>query len=223
MADCNIQRLHAPSLGPELAATLSSLTEPALVQGFAAKWPCRALNACIRRYGDLRIGLSTGAAIAELNPERALDRPRGRRRRVSIRDYAEAMRSDDLADDAYAFYRVKGTPIESDFSPVRALFGRVLATRHPELAQLTSAMPELDDLVSNVSMRLAYGARSSGSSWHAHGPALSAVVAGSKTWYFRPPHQLPDWLEDSLRASPVPSTEAWLAAAAAASPGGSIA
>lgn len=173
------------------------------------------LSSCIRRYGDVELGLSTGAAIADMNPERALVSGR-KAQSMTIRDYATAVRSRELKTDAYSFYGLKGTQLATDFSPLRVFFGSVLAAKHPELAKITEALPDLDDLVSNVSMRLAYGGWASGSSWHAHGPALAGVVAGRKSWFFRPTHSLPTWLEDTLRAKPMPSSHEWVKEAAAA-------
>ena len=36
-------------------------------------WPCASLDDCVHRYGDMVVGVSTGAAIGERNPEKALD------------------------------------------------------------------------------------------------------------------------------------------------------
>jgi hypothetical protein len=186
------------------------------------------------------LGVSTGAAIGDRNPEVAMESawsddqsnefgvsPRvctrkngdlqcsgGKRRlEMPMHKYLEAMREGRLPADTYSFVKVEGTQIAADFgTPMRELFVSVLANQDPELARLTESLPELADLVANVSTRLAFGGPSTGSSWHGHGAAMLGVVAGKKSWFVRDPaRSLPSWLDDTLRgAEPGQSTREWL-------------
>ena len=57
-------------------------------------------------------------------------------------------------------------------------------------------------------MRVALGGLSTGSSWHVHGPALLAVVAGQKSWFIRNPRRtLPKWLAATWKATASQSTQ----------------
>ena len=77
---CNIRAVEAGSFGSELelAAMLAASPEPVLVRGFAARLPsgdgggpsCGSVESCISRYSELVVGVSTGGAIGEHNPER---------------------------------------------------------------------------------------------------------------------------------------------------------
>ena len=222
---CNVKVADARLLGgSELAALLASSPEPVLVRGFRPPgddyWPCASVEQCFHGEGQtLLIGVSTGGAIGDQNPERALTADEGLE--MSVRDYTAALRNRSLPADAYVFYSTRGTALERRFAPLRTVFGQLLDAQQPELRRLRETSPDLAEAVSNVSMRFALGGLSTGSSWHSHGPALLSVLVGHKTWFIRDPsRKLPDWLEQTWPATAAQSTEAWLRAAMMASPTG---
>ena len=72
-----------------------------------------------------------GAALARHGPEDAVAQPWGAER-LSLREFARARRLGTLSADAYVFYDVEGTAINASLGPMRQLWERVCAHRHPE-------------------------------------------------------------------------------------------
>ena len=86
-----------------------------------------------------------------------------------IRDFSAAIRDQSLPEDAYAFYKVEGTAMATDFAAVRNLFLSVLTSQHAELQteRMTAAGSPagggLIGTVANASVRLAFGGGGTGS------------------------------------------------------------
>lgn len=218
---CNIRALDARGFSASrLAAQLSTSAEPVLVRGFAPEnfWPCESVDSCLEACGEMTVGVSTGGAIGSQNPERALEQARNGRLEMTVNEYTAAMRRSSLPTDSYVFASTKGSDLERRFSPLRTIFAQLLDNQQPELKSLRITAPELAERVSNVSMRFALGGLATGSSWHAHGPALLAVLDGRKSWFIRDNRTLPTWLEETWPATERQSTQAWLRAAMSVSP-----
>jgi len=229
-ATCNIETIDSRTLKTqELVKILSSSMVPLLVKGYgiADSRMCDSLDSCLDTYGDMPVGISTGAAIGAHNPDVALKLEAegrgglGRSLYMSIRDYTAAMRNKTLPRDAYVFYTIEGSPIAANFARMRHLFDSLQAAWQPELTRLTQTVMESTVMLTNVSTRVALGGLSTGSGWHGHGAALLAVVVGSKSWFLRnPEHEVPAWMENTWQSDSPQSTQAWLTAVMSASPTG---
>lgn len=226
---CNFLVLRSGSTEnwPELLARSRT---PVIMKGFrwdaTAAGGCSSIASCMRKHGDLKLGVSTGAHMALQGAERALENtwitdtnaPLGMRLPVgleksmtvdfapwalSIRDFVTAMQNGTLPSEAYAFYEMRDTALAADFPLLRKMFANTLAHIEPSLAQ----SPSLDE-PTFFSARLSLGKEPSGTGWHQHGPAMLGLIEGTKKWYAADMESLPKWMWDTIDKST--ATHRWL-------------
>merc|ERR1712166_475698 len=218
LSRCSIKHLNASGLSlQDLAVVLASAREPVLITGLNSSsdlFPCSTISSCVDLYGDTALGLSTSTSS-------------GGRMLMNMREYVDAILADNLPPDTYSFYRLRaskgGQRMAHDFKALKDIFLGVMSVQHPELSKVAAVLPDTADALYNISMRVALGGVSTGSSRHGHGSALLAIAAGSKTWFIRDSTRtLPARLEKTLKQGggqkPL-STLEWVQAANSASPG----
>eukprot|EP01047_Picozoa_sp_COSAG01_P043670 COSAG01_NODE_3894_length_5575_cov_746.141136_9_plen_329_part_00 len=208
-------------------------------------WPCASFEACVARHAQTSLGIATGARVGAVGAQQALksswvaDRsaPLGVREAateaeernrtgtavtldMSMEDYVARLKSGSLPSaDTYVFHDITDTDLAADFHMLHGLMARVRMAADSKVGPWQSELVETPGFIEGypISTRLALGRSATGNSWHSHGPAMLALVAGHKRWLIMKPRMsgaVPLLEEAQMNGMP---TKSWLAAAEAQS------
>lgn len=139
---------------------------------------------------------------------------------MSMEDYVAHLKSGSLPSaDTYVFHDITDTELAADFQMLHGLMARVRMAADSKVGPWQSELVETPGFIEGypISTRLALGRSATGNSWHSHGPAMLALVAGHKRWLIMKPRMsgaVPLLEEAQMNGMP---TKSWLAAAEAQS------
>jgi hypothetical protein len=192
---CNIDVVHAGQhTREELAAALLGAKSPLLIRSSSPPgWGEESFERLVTEHGDVPVRTTVlgGVYRGDATEQRAM----------AIRDYPPAMANGTLHGGSYIFYELGGVDVGSGGMQLAGVDVSEAAKRW------LGTMPVLADYFASVLQRqhadapgardgrllLSAGTWGNGRPFHAHGPALFAMMAGVKRWFVRRPNASFEW------------------------------
>lgn len=196
---CNMQRVDALKLTPsELAAVLLKSESPVVVEGAMEGW----LRDVESNYRGLlaehaRLPLNVITAGGRVRGEATTEQP------IVLGDLWPAMRNGSLPGDSYVFYELGGVKTDGVGGDGFELAGvdvsdeaRALARAVPQLRSWMGSVVRAqvaETPSANARLLLSAGSWGNGRPFHAHGPAMLAMLSGVKRWFIKRPNATFAW------------------------------
>jgi hypothetical protein len=165
---CNIASLDAAALEPgALEDVLGRADAPLLIRGATGGWPDFTYRRLLAYHAGttVRVVLEGGTRRGEAARETEL----------TLGDFFPSMRNGSIPAEAYIFFDVSGTGIPQAMPHLARLFTRSLPA------------------AAGGRLLLSAGSLGNGRPFHAHGPALFALLSGVKRWFVRRPGASLPW------------------------------
>ena len=205
---CNMARIDASNLSAdELAAALLQSTSPVVIGNALSEWVDGSYAALLGEHAQVPINVieEGGRVRGEAKIERA----------VTFGDYMPSMRNGSLPGSAYVFFELGGVRVEAHEGEQEfGGFALAGADVSPAARRLVHAVPGggsgrvalLEQWLSavvrkqveaaptaNARLLLSAGSWGNGRPFHAHGPALLALLSGVKRWFIKRPNASFAW------------------------------
>lgn len=179
---CNMRTIDMQLVGEETAfAQLATTSEPILVRrAFSDLWSNRA--AFIARHGSMRVPVG---AVGLFGSDWTSG-PLGQHPHLPVAEYMQALRNGTLSSDAYVFADVgENMTVVADLEPYSRFYEGLTIERLGGSSALKTAASSGGIGAFSGTVFISIGTSGSGGSYHRHGDALAAVMAGAKRWFIR--------------------------------------
>ena len=190
---CNIALLDATELGEQqLAEALVASKAPVMVKGAMADWEPGKYSGILDEYHNLPVQVVVEGGT--FRGEETREQP------ILFGDFAAAQRNGSLPGGAYLFYELGGVDARTGrfalAGPGVSPMSRRLLQALPWLSQWSGPVMRTQVAATpdaNGRLILSGGSWGNGRPFHAHGPALFALLHGTKRWFIRRPNASFAW------------------------------